>query len=305
MKTILKHKASRKNFLLIITLILILIILIRIFVIPRFYPTPPMGIPEYFKYIEDLFDKLFISLLVAVFIGLFIFYIEIPESEKKHEIVQPNRIKEIFIKGRIETDFWYFSGGSGRFTRAVTLPELNLISKRNNEHKSIKIILLDPMDDSLCESYASYRQNLKSSKNEWSIQYVRNEITSTICSSIIHKNINPMLDINVYLKKNFSTLRIDINQSNCIVTKEDKKEPALTTPSDTFLYRTYKEEILQVSKQCFEIDMRCKIANKTFGKLTASDIEEICIFLGFNAKLKAEDFKNISEILNTNENPYK
>jgi hypothetical protein len=304
MKTILKHSASRKSFLIIVALILFLIIIIRLFVIPYFHPLPPAEIPSSLKYIEDLFDKIFISLLVAVFIGLFLFYIEIPESEKKHEIIEPNRIKELFIKGRLETDFWYFSGGTGRFTRAVTLPEMCAISKRNNEHRSIKIILLDPMDDKLCESYASFRQNLKSSKNEWTFNYVRNEIVSTICSAIIHKNINPMLDINIYLKKSFSTLRIDINQVNCIITKEDKKEPALLIPIDTFLYRTYKEEILQLAKQYVEVDMRFKANNMVFGKLSENQIEKICQDLNFDVKLKSDDFKSIAEILNKNDNPY-
>lgn len=306
MKTILKHKASRKNFLIIIGLILLVIILIRIFVIPGFYPKPSAEIPDYLKYIEDLLDKIFISLLVAVFIGLFIFYIEIPETEKKHEVIEPNRIKEVFNRGRLETDFWYFSGGTGRFTRAVTLPELNSISKNNNVHRSIKIILLDPMDDNLCESYANYRLSLNSSRNEWSSKYVRNEIISTICSAILYKNLNPMLEINIYLKKNFSTLRIDINQLTCIVTKEDKKEPALLTPADTFLYRTYKEEILHVSKQCEEVDMRYKVThNMSFGKLSADNIKEICSHCNFVDKLSEDDFKDISKILNNNANPYK
>jgi hypothetical protein len=304
MKTILKHRESRKSFLIIVGFILLFIILFRIFVIPKFYPLPPEEISSTIRYIENLLDSLFISLLVAVFLGLFIFYIEVPETEKKHEIVEPNRIKEIFVKGRLETDFWYFSGGTGRFTRAITIPELCKISKEKNEHRSIKIILLDPMDDSLCVSYASYRQNLKSSKNEWTKKYVRNEIIATICSAIIHKSINPMLDINIYLKKNFSTLRIDINKTNCIVTKEDKKEPALLTPFETFLYRTYKEEILQVAKQCREIDMRCKMVNVTLGKISPSDIEEICLHLQYNSKLEDTDFKEISVIINKNENPY-
>jgi hypothetical protein len=304
MKTILKHRENRKNFLIIVGLILLLIIIIRIFVIPKFYPIPPAEISSTIKYVENLFDTLFISLLVAVFLGLFIFYIEVPESEKKHEIVEPNRIKEIFIQGRFDTDFWYFSGGTGRFTRAITIPELCKISKDKNEHRSIKVIVLDPMDDALCESYSSYRQNLKSSKNEWTKEYVRNEIISTICSAILHKSVNPMLDINVYLKKNFSTLRIDLNKTHCIVTKEDKKEPALVTPAETFLYRTYKEEILQIAKQCKEIDMRFKLNNITLGQTKSKDIEQICSNLQFNNRLTERDYNIISTILNNNENPY-
>lgn len=110
MKTLLKHKSTRRNFLIIVGLILILIAVIRIFAIPKSDPNVINETTEYFKL---LLDNLFIALLVTTFLGWFTFYIEIPESEKKHSILEPNRIKDYFPKARLETDFWYFSGGTG------------------------------------------------------------------------------------------------------------------------------------------------------------------------------------------------
>lgn len=305
MQALLQHKATRKLFLLVLTLFFLLIISIRIYILPQYYEIPPIKTPEYIKYIETFLDNLVTSLLVSGFIGLFLFYIEVPVSEKKHEVIAPNRLKEIFSNDKFNTDFWYFSGGTGRYTRSQTIPEISKISKLRNEHRTIKILLLDPMDDKLCDNYAKFRHSLNSSKNEWNINYVRNEILATICNAIIHKSLNQMLEVDIFLKKTFSTLRIDLNKNNCLVTKEDQKEFALLIPKDTFLYKTYKEEILQVAKQCEKLDTQYIIEKLKIKAIKPNEIKEICLHFNFNSKLNDSNFIAIAEILNKNDNPYK
>ncbi|ABQ07374.1 hypothetical protein [Flavobacterium johnsoniae] len=305
MQALLQHKTNRKHFLLIVALLFLLIMVIRIFVMPQYHAISPSETPEYIKYIENILDNLTTSLFVSVFIGLFLFYIEVPSSEKKHEIIAPNRLNEIFSKNQLNTDFWYFSGGAGRYTRAETIPKISKNSKVQNEHKTIKILLIDPMDDKLCKSYANFRNSLNSSKNEWNLNYVRNEIIATICNAVIHKSLNQMLEVDIFLKKTFSTLRIDLSKNNCVVTKEDKKEFALLIPNDTFLYKTYKEEILQVAKQCEELDMRCVMQDLDIKEIKPSEIEEICLHFHFNSKLEEKNFIEIAGIINKNNNPYK
>lgn len=303
MKAILKDKSTRKNFLIIIGLILAIIIISRIFVIPTFSNDPE---PEFISYIKLILDNLFIALVVSVFLGLFTFYIEIPESEKKHSIVDSNTLKEYFPKARLDTDFWYFSGGTGRYTRAVTIPEISQISEKLNSHKNIRINLLDPTDVILCKAYAKFRTSLKSGKKEkkWNLEYVRREIIATICCAVIYRSKNQLLEISIFLKNSFSSLRIDLSKNYCFVTKEDKQEPALLIPKDTFLYRTFREEILQTSKQYKQIDMTGNMDNIEIGKIQSGDIEEMTFHFGFNAFLGQRDFEAIADIINKNENPY-
>jgi hypothetical protein len=302
MKAILQHKSRRRNFIFTVLGILILIFLIRIYVIPHHYPSPQSDGVEYFK---SILDKISISLIVSVFIAWFLFKIEIPEEVTKLEIIEPNRLKELFTRARLDSNFWFFSGGTGRYTRAVTFPEMSKLSQDLNESRNFRILLLNPKDINLCAKYAIYRNSLKSAKSKkdnWTKEYVQNEIIATICSAYIQKSINPLLEISIYLKSTFSTMRIDLSQSNCIVTKEDKKDLALLTPNNTYLYKTYKEEIFHLSKQCIELDMTGSIEDVKFGSITASDIEEICMHFHFQED--NPDYELISEILNKNNNPY-
>lgn len=304
MKTILKHKSTRRNFLIIVGLILIIIFITRLFVLPK---SDPSDINQTFEYFRLVLDNLFIALLVTTFLGWFTFYIEIPESEKKHSILEPNHINEYFPKARLETDFWYFSGGTGRYTRAVTIPEFAKKAKDSNSHQTLKILILDPQDSVLCDSYAKFRASLRSAKdseNKWTATYVRNEVMATICSAIIYKNLSPLLEISIYLKNSFSTLRYDLSNKYCIVTKEDKKEPAILIPNDTFLFRTYKEEILHTAKQLEEINSGITINDLKENKITSKNIEKIVSDLEWTEIFDENSHKKIAEILNKNHNPY-
>jgi hypothetical protein len=302
MKTILQHKSRRYNFILTVSGILIIIGIIRIYVIPYHFPLPENEGIEYFK---SILDKISTSLIVSIIIAWFLFKIEIPEEVTKLEIIEPNRLKEVFTRARLDSNFWFFSGGAGRYTRAVTLPEMSKLSQDLNESRNFRILLLNPNDINLCDKYSDYRNSLKSVKSKtdnWTKEYVQNEIIATICSAYIQKSLNPLLEISIFLKSTFSTMRIDLSQSNCIVTKEDKKDLALLTPANTYLYKTYKEEIFHLSKQCLELDMKGSIENVKFGTITVDDIEKICSH--FNFHKQKPDYKIISEILNKNKNPY-
>ncbi|WP_348636592.1 hypothetical protein QLS71_002520 [Mariniflexile litorale] len=273
MKAILQHKSKRTKFLWIVGVILFIIFLIRVYVIPTHFPN---NTNETLIYLKSVLDKISISLIVSLFLGWFLFKIEVPEDESKFEIIEPKRIADYFDKGRINTSFWYFSGGLGRFTRTVTIPKIAELSQNNNSSKTIRMNIINPMDKE-CTNYSDFKNSLKSAKESkinWTSDFVKNQTYATIFKSIIYKSHFPMLEIDIYLKKVFNTTRIDQNESNCIVTKEDKRDLGLICTKDTFLYKTYKEEIFQESKQSikFTIDKTIDNVNLKKSQLRMSKI---------------------------------
>lgn len=301
MVAVLQHKSRRTSFLLIVSAVILIIFLLRLYVIPTHFPN--QSAPS--SYLISFLDNVSISLIGSVLLALFLFKIEIPEEEKKHEIVEAGRLKEIFARAHLQSNFWFFSGGTGRYTRSVTIPTMSKTSQDLNESRVIKLILLDPFDLTACDKYAKFRNGLRSGKDSkltWTKEYVRNEILATISAAVLHKSKNPLLEITIFLKPNFSTMRLDLNQLNCLVTKEDKKEPALLSPSSTFLYRTYKEEIFHLSKQCKELEIKSIYLNKSYADVSPVDIKQI--LSGTNIEVSEDDFDRIAKILNENENPY-
>jgi hypothetical protein len=310
MKTLLQHKNLRRNFLITVGVILIAVLIIRLFILPlglRIQPDPNIlpKEPSWYIIISKLLDSIFVSLTVTVAIGLFLFYIELPDEEKKFEIVEPFKIGELFQKERSATEIWFFSGGTGRFTRSTTIPELAKIAKNNNQHINLKIQVLDPTNEQACINYANYRKGLRSAENNqvWTKEFVRQEIIATVVSAIIHRSLYPLLDIAIGLKNNFSTLRIDLSSKVAIITKEDKQEPALVCREGSFLYRTYKEEILQTFKEYRQLNL---LANFPFTpvNLTKENVAAILGELDIHAGLTDKDFEKIAVIVRENKNPY-
>lgn len=261
--------------------------------------------PLFLSIISRLLDSLFISLTVTVSIGLFLFYIELPDDEKKFEIIESFKISEVFEKERNETKIWYFSGGVGRYTRTVTIPELSQKARNTNSHKTIKMQIIDPNNEKACVNYSNYRNSLKSANNgqKWTSKKVKIESVSTIISAVIHKSNNALLDISICLKESFSTLRIDLSSNSGILTKEDPLEPALICKNNSFLYRTYEEEILQTFKEYPAIDTTINFF-VDMTDLKIEDLKNITNKLKINEGLEEEDYSIILKSLKENKNPY-
>ena len=333
MKTILQHKKLRTNFLMLIGALLIIIVLVRALVIPIFEPTiapftnqtivvahdtiPQHSAPitsqtivvakdpMWLTILSRLLDSLFVSLTVTVCIGLFLFYIELPDDEKKFEIIESFKISEVFEKERSETKIWYFSGGTGRYTRTVTIPELSQKARNTNSHKTIKMQIIDPNNNKACVNYANYRNSLKSASNgtKWTAERVKLESVSTIISAVIHKSNNALLDISICLKESFSTLRIDLSSTSAMLTKEDQLEPALVCRSNSFLYRTYEEEILQTFKEYPQINTTIDFI-VDMKSLKEADIKNIATQLKIEDGLTDANYQEILKSLIENKNPY-
>ncbi|MFA6275779.1 MAG: hypothetical protein WC622_03470 [Pedobacter sp.] len=311
MKTILQDKKSRKTFLIAIGFILLAILITRFYILPNYEPIVlPNGVipkdPKWLTILSRILDSAFVSLTVTVCIGLFLFYIELPDDEKKFEVIESFKIKELFDKERTDTDLWYFTGGLGRYTRTSTIPELAKIAQKTNQHKSIKIQIIDPTNTTACENYANFRKGLNSASKDntaWNKDFVRNECLATILSAMIYKCKYPLLDLTICLKNNFSTLRIDVSSKTAIITKEDPKEPALVCRQGSFLYRTYKEEILQTFKEYKPVNTSINFAYQ-LDTLSADDVKNMISQLNLNSSLVDNDYLDIVKIIKSKEKPY-
>lgn len=277
---------------------------------PNFHPTLTEGVvseePIWHALTARLLDSIFVSLFVTAAIALFMFYIEVPDEDKKFDILESMRLHEIFEAELSHTDSWHFSGGMGRHTRSKTIPTMDKMAKASNQHKSLKIQLLNPSDNKLCSDYANYRASLRSANNKnsaWNEKFVRREILSTILVAAIFKANNSNFEISVKLKAAFSTLRIDLGSKTAIITKEDKNEPALVCRDGSFLFRSYKEELAQTYKIYNDLDIHVQ-GGYSLGTITSKDVANLLLILKLDDGLTDDDCKAIAKTLKENKNPY-
>lgn len=310
MKSLLQNRKSRRITLLLILAMLALIFLARIYIVPNFHPTVINEVaseePMWRALTVRLLDSIFVSLFVTVAVALFMFYIEVPDEEKKFDILESMRLQEIFDSELSHTDSWHFSGGMGRHTRSKTIPAMDAKARASNQHKTLKIQLLDPSNARLCNDYSRYRANLRSANNKkagWTAEFVRREILSTILVAAIFKANNSNFEISVKLKSAFSTLRTDLGSKTAIITKEDKNEPAIVCRDGSFLFRSYKEELAQTFKIYPELDIR--ISNGySLATITPEQVASLLEKLNLDQGLTTEDCKVICKTLKENKNQY-
>ena len=232
MKEILEKKYSRQLFFGTVVLLTISFGLIRYYTLPYFFPAEVKTGSAIF--LSTLFDGLLISLLVTVFIGGFLFWMQ-PEELKtaKIEAIDQRELAEIFGREFPSTTCWFYKGGCGRNFRTKTLPEMAKWARKKSMSREIRAVILNPIDKRLCRAHSTYRRSTASvavEDSKWTEWKVRTELCATIFATLAFQVEEPMLRINLSLSASYSAFRIDLSDEHVIITKEDRSAPAIMCP---------------------------------------------------------------------------
>ncbi|WP_448138442.1 hypothetical protein [Sphingobacterium siyangense] len=243
------HKV-RKQFLYFVISILILLLIIR------FLGFPIKALEETTnKEIISFIDKFVTSIITALIVGYFIYKLQIDEKKKSLEFTSSSpQIEDKLDQARNTCDSWKFSGGLGRYTRYMTLPELSNISSKKRETYKIELIILNPENDILLQKYADFRNNVNHKAN-WNIYFLRKEILATIYSAVCITKTNQFLEIDIFIKDFFTLSRMDISNETAIISREDPLIPTIICYKESYLFKHYKEEFQQVKRQSKKIDL--------------------------------------------------
>lgn len=239
--------SQRRQLFLVIALALCVIAFLRsCAVIPHL--SQPVGTADI---IEKFLGDLFSSLGVTAFLALAFMYLF--PIERSVEEVRRKGTSHYFDKAYELTGRWDFSGSSGTYTRARTLPQLNEITRQKQKHVDMLILLNDPREAAICERYVGYKSS--SGEEKWTVERVRLEVLATIVSCAWYGLFNPRLTIRVGLKSVLSRYRYDVSSSYAIVTRENPDEPALVIHSDSVRYQGIIEEISCQRDQAEMLDL--------------------------------------------------
>jgi hypothetical protein len=207
---------------------------------------------------KELFTSLSIhilaTLLVALFITIIFLYKKTEESKEKIEILGPRNIVDHELElARQNTENWFFSGGTGTITRRVTLPILGSTAKNKNRVKQVKILIINPDDAPTCKNYSAYRLR-NTSIEEWTERKVQLKVYSTILACLYWAKNSP-LNIEIYLRNYFSSLRYDISDDRVIISKSDPKEPAFLVSKPNIFHDSLIQEFFISIESAKKVDM--------------------------------------------------
>jgi hypothetical protein len=150
-------------------------------------------------------------------------------------------------EARQTTDRWFFKGGTGTYTRAVTLPRCVETARRERRALEFRIEIIDPTSVEVCDRYENFRRSVSplpdGTGETWYPGRARLESYATIVASCWYRQRFRLLDIKVGLTTILSTFRYDMSSAYVIVTQDDPRFPALLVPRSKSLYDAYGIEL--------------------------------------------------------------
>lgn len=304
MESILKKKHYRKVFYSFVAILFAFAITLRYFVLPQFDNSLEASIV---KLLASILDGFSISLLVTVLIGSFVFWLT-PEIVKKSvmDVIDPKEIGPLLKKAIPDSRAWIYKGACGRYTRAITLPMMAKAARQAGIGRDIRIILLDPDNELLCDEYATYRRSLKSANNGdiWTSNRVKEEVIATIISALRFKHEEPLLRIDLHLTNHFSAFRFDVSDNYVVVTKEDSEASGLKADQATYFYDSYVDDARLTERQSKRVSYSKKIPLD--GDLTTSLVKEIMLESKMISEGSAKnlDLEKILSYINSPQDPY-
>jgi hypothetical protein len=156
-------------------------------------------------------------------------------------------IDRAFDEARRHTDRWSFKGGTGTYTRAVTLPMCVEKARRERRPLQVRLEILDPADEALCEKYTRYRTSLSSGPDgtgePWTLDRTRKESFATVLAAYWYQQRFQLLDLSMGLTSTMSTFRFDLSATRIIITQDNSDFPAMMIMSDSPLYDGYVTEL--------------------------------------------------------------
>ncbi|MFR9776403.1 hypothetical protein ACL02O_10140 [Micromonospora sp. MS34] len=172
------------------------------------------------------------------------------DSVSMVRVLHGSEVGQALAEARRLTDRWNFKGGTGTYTRAVTLPECLEHARRRNATLHVAVEIIDPTDEEVCERYARFRRSLAPDGpgERWTVDRTRKESYATVLAACWHLQRSGLLTIDVRLSAQMTTFRYDLSSSCVIITQENPQTPALRIDRKELYYNRFNIE-LQYSRE--------------------------------------------------------
>jgi hypothetical protein len=244
---------TRRVFIVLALSVCAVLLVIRFVIVPTVLGSHP---PSTADVVDATLGNIIATILAATLLGVgLLWLLPTPVRPPVVESIAVHEIGSLLDSALPTTRMWWYSGSTGRYQRANTLPEMGERARREGGRREVRILILDPRDEELCHCYADYRSGLASAEGQqWTVRRVRGDLYATVLAALAYSNSFP-LDVTVALKTSMSSLRYDLSESVLVVTREGRQDPALSFPSGSFHYDAYRADILLAQRQAQTVDL--------------------------------------------------
>ncbi|MEU1425949.1 hypothetical protein ABZ412_02605 [Nocardia sp. NPDC005746] len=160
---------------------------------------------------------------------------------------------------RRDTDNWIYKGGTGTYLRATTLPFF-LGRVRAEQHLlNLRVEILDPSDEQLCQVEAQHRNSLQpggdATGRPWTTDRIRKQSFATVVACSWYRAQSELLTIELALSSVVSTYRWDMSDSVVITNQRGSNTPALLFERGKTQYSDLTRELALSFKQARHVPL--------------------------------------------------
>jgi hypothetical protein len=212
--------------------------------------------------------------------------------------------------GRSTTDHWYFKGGTGTYSRAVTLPSCTEIARTERRVIQIRIEIIDPTDDAVCQRYENFRRSVSAlpdgTGQQWSAGRARVESFATVIAACWYQQRVRFLEVRLALTSVTSAFRYDMFSAHLIITQDDPSFPALLVPRGRPLYDEYNLELANSFEQARRIPLERLVSSPLSETPTIAEVQRTLELLELKPEraLDEAELASIIEKAVNARNPY-
>lgn len=156
-------------------------------------------------------------------------------------------VSEALAQARNDTDRWIFKGGTGAYTRVVTLPHCVRQAKRHRRELQVRMEILDPTDQDACERFANLYKRLADGDDDeahgWTGKGTQIESYATILAACWYQQRSDLLDIEIGLTSAVSIFRWDLSSHFLIMTERGPRFPAMIVEKGRPYYDSWSIEL--------------------------------------------------------------
>jgi hypothetical protein len=210
-------------------------------------------------------------------------------------VLTGNDISTALYEARQDTNIWIFKGGTGTFTRLVTLPDCVRNARQRRRELRMYIEILDPSDLQACERYVRLYKSLaeKPTDNEmsWDADGTRQQLYATVLAACWYrKRYQPLgFQIDVGLSRVISTLRWDLSSHSLIITQRGPRFPALVIDENKIHYASWNIELRTSFEQCRRVPLELADQLPLSDRPTASEVRQMFDAIGLSLPTEYDD----------------
>jgi hypothetical protein len=249
-----RGRYSRKVFWWVVGLSIVAVLTLRFAVIPPVFGTPR---PSVGAMLDASLGDILATAFAAIILSAIVLSLSQPSRKSVQlDVVHPKDINGVLKKALSDARSWHYSGSVGRWNRSDVLPTLAREARHTNTTRNCRLVILDPDNEVACKAYAEYRGGLNSgSAKTWTVSSVRADICATIVAAAVFQQDSSLLQVEVFLKSAGPIFRIDASDKTLVLTREDKREPAVRCDVETHFFDSFMETVNYDVRQSRKADL--------------------------------------------------